>query len=72
LGNNHPLNVTVSYSGTTLTVSVTDTITTTNVIKTFTGINLATLVGANTAYVGFTGGSGGGGAVQQINSWTGF
>jgi len=57
------------YDGTTLTMTITDA--TTN--ATFTSswpINIAATVGASTAYVGFTGGTGGNSAIQDIQSWS--
>jgi hypothetical protein len=62
-------NVQISYNGTNLTMQITDT--TTN--ATFTHawpINIATTVGGNTAYVGFTGGTGSNTAIQEIIGWT--
>jgi Legume lectin domain/Chitobiase/beta-hexosaminidase C-terminal domain len=59
----------LSYDGTTLTLTLTDIV----AAKTFTysqAINIPHIVGANTAYVGFTGGSGGSSAVQKILTWT--
>ena len=59
----------VTYNGTTLTMVLTDTVTS----KTFTlskAINIPTTVGANTAYVGFTGGTGGLSSSQKILDWT--
>jgi hypothetical protein len=62
-------NVQISYDGTNLTMTITDA--TTN--ATFTQawpINIPTTVGGNTALVGFTGGSGGLMAIQEIIGWT--
>ena len=62
-------NVQMSYDGTNLTMTITDT--TTN--ATFTQawpINLPSTVGGNTAFVGFTGGTGGLTAIQEIIGWT--
>ena len=62
-------NVQMSYDGTNLTMTITDA--TTN--ATFTQvwpINLPSTVGGNTAYVGFTGGTGGLTAIQEIIGWT--
>ncbi|WP_353069208.1 chitobiase/beta-hexosaminidase C-terminal domain-containing protein [Tunturibacter empetritectus] len=59
----------LSYDGTTLTLTLTDII----AAKTFIysqAINIPQIVGANTAYVGFTGGSGGSTAIQKILTWT--
>ncbi len=46
------------YDGTTLTLTVTDLVTTAS-YTTSTAINIPATVGGNTAYVGFTGGTGG-------------
>jgi hypothetical protein len=59
----------LSYNGTTLTLNLTDTVTSKTFTQAFT-INIPTTVGANTAYVGFTGGTGGGTAIQNIKTWT--
>jgi hypothetical protein len=70
LGTGHPLQITLAYDGTNLVETVRDT--TTN--ATFTHsypLNLAQTIGGNTAYIGFTGGTGGEDATQQILSWTG-
>ena len=57
------------YNGTTLTLNLTDTVTNATFSDAFT-INIPSTVGANTAYVGFTGGTGGGTAIQNIKTWT--
>jgi hypothetical protein len=59
----------VTYNGTTLTMKLTDAVTN----KTFTltkAINIPTIVGADKAYVGFTGGTGGLTSSQKILYWT--
>ena len=64
------LNVHMTYNGTTLTMTITDA---TNSSQTFTSswtINIPAMVGSNTAYVGFTGGTGGLTAIQEILDWT--
>ena len=58
-----------TYDGTTLTMTLTDAV----ISKTYTTswlINIPATVGANTAYVGFTGGTGGSSASQKIETWT--
>ena len=63
-------NVHATYDGTTLTMTITDA---TNSSQTFTAswpINIPGTVGSNTAYVGFTGGTGGLTAIQEILDWT--
>ena len=63
------LNVQMSYDGSNLVMTIIDT--TTN--GTFTQswpINIAATVGGNTAFVGFTGGTGGNTAIQDILNWT--
>ena len=59
----------VTYNGTTLAMTLTDVVTN----KTFTltkAIDIPQVVGAVTAYVGFTGGTGGLSASQKLVSWT--
>jgi hypothetical protein len=59
----------VTYDGTTLSMTLTDQVTN----KTFSlskAINIPQVVGANTAFVGFTGSTGGLSAIQKILSWT--
>ncbi len=57
------------YNGTTLTLSLTDTVTNNTFSQAFT-VNIPSTVGGNTAYVGFTGGTGGSTAIQNITTWT--
>jgi hypothetical protein len=57
------------YNGATLTLNLTDTVTHDTFSQAFT-INIPSTVGANTAYVGFTGGTGGSTAIQNIKTWT--
>ena len=64
------MRVHVNYDGTTLTMTITDT---TNTADTFTAswpINIPSTVGANAAWVGFTGGTGGETAIQEILTWS--
>ena len=59
----------VTYNGTTLAMTLTDVVT--NKTFTFTkAIDIPQVVGAVTAYVGFTGGTGGLSASQKLVSWT--
>jgi hypothetical protein len=57
------------YDGTTLTMTITDTVTQATYTTSFT-INIPSTVGGNTAYVGFTGGTGSATANQAILAWT--
>jgi hypothetical protein len=62
------INAHVVYDGTNLTLTLTDTSN-----DTFTHawpVNLPTIVGGNTAYIGFTGGTGGNTSSQKVESWT--
>ena len=59
----------ITYNGTTLTLTLTDTVTNAS-FTTSTTINIPTTVGANTAYVGFTAGTGGETVTQEILNWT--
>ncbi len=57
------------YDGTNLTMTLTDTVTSATVTEVF-PVNIPSIVGGNTAYVGFTGGTGGLSATQNVLSWT--
>ncbi|HET7105977.1 MAG TPA: Ig-like domain-containing protein, partial [Candidatus Acidoferrum sp.] len=60
----------MTYDGTTLTMTITDTVNTAQTFTTSWPINIPATVGANTAYLGFTGGTGGATATQEILTWT--
>ena len=57
------------YDGTTLKVTITDTVTQATATQSY-AVNIPSLVGGNTGYVGFTGGTGGLTAVQKLLNWT--
>jgi Bacterial lectin len=59
----------INYDGTTLTLTLTDTVTGASFTASQ-AINIPATVGGNSAYVGFTAGTGGLSAVQQILNWT--
>ena len=70
LHSGHVFKVHLNYQDSTLTITITDT---TNPSQTFTtswSINIPATVGANTALVGFTGGTGGSTATQDILAWS--
>jgi hypothetical protein len=60
----------MTYDGTTLTLTITDTINTAQTFTTSWPINIPSTVAGNTAFVGFTGGTGGLTAQQEIITWT--
>jgi len=64
-----PMSAHLVYDGTTLTLTITD-LATTATFTTSKAINIPATVGANNAYVGFTAGTGGLSANQNITSWT--
>ena len=64
----HALQVSLTYSGTTLSGTITDTVTSSSFPFSYT-VNIASIVGANTAYVGFTL-QNGAASTQQITNWT--
>jgi hypothetical protein len=69
LSSNDAMAVHLTYDGTTLAMTITDNV----VGKTFTQswpVNIPGLVGGNSAYVGFTGGSGGLSSSQKVLTWT--
>ena len=59
----------ITYDGTNLTLTLTDTVTNATFTQAF-PINIPSTVGGNNAYVGFTGGTGGSTAIQNVLSWT--
>jgi hypothetical protein len=62
------MSVQMTYNGTTLTMTISDTVTR----KSFTyswAVNIPSVVGGNTAYIGFTGGTGGETAIQDVVTW---
>jgi fibronectin type 3 domain-containing protein len=63
------INVTMTYDGTTLTVTETDPTVNKSASQSYT-INIPNTVGGGTAYVGFTAGTGGLTATQDILSWS--
>ena len=65
----HAFNCSLSYDGTTLSLSMTDAVTSANFSYSWV-VNIPSIVGANTAYAGFTGGTGGSTSNQLVNSWT--
>jgi hypothetical protein len=70
LHSGHVFAVHIVYDGTNLTMTITDT---TNTALTFTTswpVNIPGDVGGNTAFVGFTGGTGGYTANQSVLTWT--
>jgi hypothetical protein len=69
LHNGHTFNVHMTYDGATLAEEITDATNSTSFRRSF-PVNIPSLVGGSTGYVGFTGGSGGLTAVQDILSWT--
>ena len=68
LHSSHPIHAHIAYDGTNLVMTLTDTSTN----GTFTNswpIDIPATVGGNSAYVGFTGGTGGLTAIQDIQNW---
>jgi hypothetical protein len=57
------------YNGTTLTMTITDGVTGATFTTSWT-VNIPSIVGGNTAFVGFTGGTGGLTASQKIETWS--
>ena len=70
LGSGHPLQITFVYDGTTLMEMVRDTVTGQTFSHNY-PLNLAQVIGGNSAYVGFTAGTGGVASTQSILNWSG-
>jgi hypothetical protein len=64
------INVHMVYDGSTITMTLLDTVTNATWSHYFYGVNLPQLVGASTAFIGFTGGTGGLTATEDIMGWT--
>jgi hypothetical protein len=69
LGSGDTIQATIAYDGTTLTLKLLDMVTN-DTFSWSQAINIPQTVGGDTAYVGFTGGTGGLSADQTILSWT--
>jgi hypothetical protein len=69
LHSGHTFNASLVYDGTTLQVTITDTTTQAKATQSYT-VNIPSIVGGNTAFVGFTGATGGLTATQNVLSWT--
>ena len=69
LHSGHVFNVHMTYDGTNLAMTITDSVTAAAFTQSW-PINLSAAVGASTAYIGFTGGTGGLTAIQEILTWT--
>ena len=69
LHSGHTFTVHMTYNGAILAMSITD-VTTGAVYNTSWSINIPQVIGSNTAYVGFSGGTGGLTATQNIQTWS--
>jgi autotransporter-associated beta strand protein len=65
-----PIQFNLEYFGTTLLMDAFDLTKHTAVQQVFTGVNLPSIVGGNSAYVGFSGGTGGAASTQKISNFT--
>jgi hypothetical protein len=65
----NPINIRLDYDGTIVGARLTDSVTGLFETRYFTVGSLSTLVGGNTAFVGFTGGTGGENAAQAISNF---
>lgn len=69
LHSQHVFQVDLTYDGTILTEKITDTVTSASFTTTYL-VNIPAAVGGNTAFMGFTGGTGGLTATQDVQTWT--
>jgi hypothetical protein len=69
LKSGNPINVAMTYDGTTLSMTLTDTVTH-GTFSTGWPVNIPSVVGGNTAYVGFTASTNYSLANQFVNAWT--
>lgn len=68
LASGDPIQAQVGYDGTTLTLKLVDQTTTKAFSQSF-PVNIPQVIGSNTAYLGFTAGTGGSSAIQNILNW---
>ena len=69
LHSGHLFAVHLAYDGTTLTETITDTVTNGTFTHAY-AIGIPATIGGNSAYVGFTAGTGGLTAIQEVATWT--
>jgi len=69
LHSEHTFTSAITYDGATLTLKITDKETKASITRSY-KVNIPEAVGGKSAYVGFTGGTGGALAIQDILSWT--
>jgi hypothetical protein len=69
LHSSHVFNVHMTYDGTNLVMTITDTVTAAAFTQSW-PVNLSAAIGGSSAYIGFTGGTGGLTAIQEIITWT--
>jgi hypothetical protein len=69
LHSGHQFEGRINYDGSTLTLRIDDNVTGAIVEVIFSGVNIPGAIGGSTAYVGFTGGTGGLTATQDIQNW---
>jgi fibronectin-binding autotransporter adhesin len=70
LNSGDPMQFNLAYFGTTLTETVIDTTTHRGITQIFSNINIPSIVGASTAYVGFSGATGGATSTQNISNFS--
>ncbi len=68
LAGGHPIGVTISYSGTVLSVTLTDSVSHVSFV-TNTSLNIPGVLGTNIAYVGLTGADGGTSSMQVVSNF---
>jgi hypothetical protein len=70
LGSGDPIDWTITYDGSSITLSMSDEVTRKTYTTNFNVGSLPAIVGGDTAYIGFTGGTGGYEALQTISNFT--
>jgi hypothetical protein len=68
LAGGHPIGVTISYNGTVLSTTLTDAVSHVSFV-TNTSLNIPSVLGTNTAYVGLTGADGGTASTQVVSNF---
>lgn len=68
--NGNAINVTLNYTGTTMAETLQDTVTGATGYRVYQNVNLSNLLGGGSSLIGFTGGTGGVNALQQITNFS--
>ncbi|MDB5174400.1 MAG: hypothetical protein JWN51_3173 [Phycisphaerales bacterium] len=70
LNNGNPINVNFNYDGSNINLTVKDSVTNATYTKSYSNVSLPAIVGGNSAFIGFSGGTGGTTSTQTISNFS--